>query len=817
MSWWVLAVLVALVVGPGLAAALLWPRARGPGRARPEASGYGYGGAWWLRRRELAQRLCGRRRATRHHYVDYAGAPPAAPEVVRGAAAEALARPLGNPHSAHAAGAAAAAALDAARSETLRLLNAPPGEYCVVFTGGATGAARLVAEAFPFGPGGALAHPAAVHTSVLGVREHALRAGAAVRVVDLASEPPACVAELARRAEAGGGPAAGAARPRHSLLAFAAECNFDGARSDVASLVRRARAWSSSGERWWTLMDAAKACATGPPDLSEAPADFVTLSYYKIFGSPTGLGALVARREALELLRPPWFAGGTVSAVAADADFVRLRPSGPERFEGGTPDFQGVAALLHGFRWLARIGGPPAVAAHAGAVARRAAEGLAALRHAEGGRACVLYGGWGKGGAGPPGEERGATVAFSVLRADGTHVGYREVERQASLRGVELRGGCMCNPGACAQALGLTAEDVANHFARGKVCGDELDTIDGRPTGALRASFGWGSTLADADALVEVVREDFVRRDAAAAAAAAAGAPAARVAAQTVSAVYVYPVKSCGAHQVPRGRGWPVGDRGLLYDREWAVVDDDGRALSQKALPGLALIRPAIDLAAGELRLSAPGRPTVAVPLHDGGSGDSVRVSVCGEACGVTGEACGTTGVDAWLSDVLGRRCRLVRASGACERSKASGRVAFANDGQLLALCSESVEELNRRLRDAGEPAVPAARFRPNLVLEGCSSGDEDGWGSLTLDDGVTLTVAGPCTRCAMVNVDQATGHRSRSEPLLTLSKFRRGARGRVHFGVLLGVSSAHRGALVRPGARVAITAAENASTAAPF
>lgn len=60
------------------------------------------------------------------------------------------------------------------------------------------------------------------------------------------------------------------------------------------------------------LLDAARACSGKPPDLGAYPVDFVVLSYYKIFGYPTGVGALVARREALEKLKRRYFGGGTL-------------------------------------------------------------------------------------------------------------------------------------------------------------------------------------------------------------------------------------------------------------------------------------------------------------------------------------------------------------------------------------------------------------------------------------------------------------------------------------------------------------------------
>ncbi|RWR88604.1 molybdenum cofactor sulfurase [Cinnamomum micranthum f. kanehirae] len=110
--------------------------------------------------------------------------------------------------------------------------------------------------------------------------------------------------------------------------------------------------WSGirSKGQWLVLVDAAKGCATQPPDLSKYPADFVVVSFYKIFGYPTGLGALIVRTEAAELLRRTYFSGGTVAASIADIDFVQRRRGIEESFEDGSQSFLSIAAINHGFK-----------------------------------------------------------------------------------------------------------------------------------------------------------------------------------------------------------------------------------------------------------------------------------------------------------------------------------------------------------------------------------------------------------------------------------------------------------------------------------
>ena len=338
-------------------------------------------------------------------YCDHAGAPPYSESLVRECMTELTSKLLGNPHSFHGAASTTAAAVAAARDATLQHLNAPVGEYVVVFTSGATAALRLVAESFPWSPSSEFRYTASNHTSVVGIRAAAAHAGARVAVVDVLaaeaseseSEPSVRVrarrdddgeerrrwriverAEISPQRTPSRRPFAPSREDANEdedvpecLFAYPAECNLSGERfhPSVASAARAADegtpALSSVGtptpprprsrRRWRVLCDAAKCAGTRPPDLSREDApDFVALSYYKMFGYPTGLGALVARRDALASLRPRYFGGGVAAGVDADENFFSRR-SGVEGLEDGTLDFAAVAAVPIGFRWLANL------------------------------------------------------------------------------------------------------------------------------------------------------------------------------------------------------------------------------------------------------------------------------------------------------------------------------------------------------------------------------------------------------------------------------------------------------------------------------
>jgi selenocysteine lyase/cysteine desulfurase len=415
-------------------------------------------------------------------YLDYTGAALYGESQLRAHHALLSRHVYGNPHSEHGSSRASTRAIDAARRRVLDFFDADDG-YDVVFTANASAAIKLVAEAYPFGADNALVLAADNHNSVNGVREFARRTGAAVHYLPLRDDLRLHHPE-ARLADLGGG----------GLFAFPAQSNFSGVHHPL-SLVSRARELG-----YHVLLDAAAFVPAHPLSLRACPADFVAVSFYKMFGYPTGVGALIARREALATLNRPWFAGGTVDYVSVQLGRHRRRQR-YGAFEDGTASFLDIAALDTGFDLIERAG-IAAIAAHTRALTAGAIEGLRALRHRSGHPGVRIYG--------PQDDyERGGTIAFNVLDRFGVVVPYQLVESRANAAHVHVRGGCFCNPGAAEAAFGLDA-------ARMAACLDRLDGGFSIPAlqrclgsasavGALRASVGLATTRNDVDRLIDVV------------------------------------------------------------------------------------------------------------------------------------------------------------------------------------------------------------------------------------------------------------------------------------------------------------------------
>ena len=410
-------------------------------------------------------------------YLDYTGAALHPESLVREHADRLGCTVLGNPHSNSPAARRSTEAIERARAALLDFVGADAHEYTVCFAANASNAIRLVAEAFPFERGSALALAADNHNSVNGIREYARRAGAALRLLPL--DDTLRLEEPEQRL--GRAPAA------PSLLAFPAQSNFSGVRHPLG-LVRAAQRMG-----WRVLLDAAAWLPTARLDLRRCPADFVVLSLYKIAGYPTGVGALVARRDALAALARPWFAGGTVEFVSSQNGIHQLRP-GAEAFEDGTPSFLALDAVPAALAFVDRAG-VGAIGAHVRRLTSRFLEGLSTLRHSGGGPVVELYG--------PAGScDRGGTIAFNVVDRAGRVVPCDAVEADAGAHGISLRAGCFCNPGAAEHAFRFPAGRARECLERAR--GQPFDArrladCTGRPAGAVRVSPGLATSAGDID------------------------------------------------------------------------------------------------------------------------------------------------------------------------------------------------------------------------------------------------------------------------------------------------------------------------------
>ncbi|KAF3003500.1 hypothetical protein E8E13_004604 [Curvularia kusanoi] len=435
-------------------------------------------------------------------YLDHGGTTLASRSLLDSFCAQMRSSILSNPHSDGSKPSFSAVMVEQTRQKVLRLFDADPEQWDVVFTANATAAIKLVMECFAGHEEGFdyLYHHNA-HTSLVGVREQ--------------SQNSHCLATLEETEYwlSGGHLLPKEESPdRPILFAYPAQSNMNGERLPL-SWPSRIRG-SAHHHNAYTLLDAAALVSTSPLDLSNhatAP-DFVAMSFYKIFGFPD-LGALLVRKASAHILRRrKYFGGGTTEMVGCiGTSWVeRKEKTVHARLEDGTIAIRSILALSCAidthrnlFDGLARV------SEHTGWLAKRLYDRLASLKHGNGMPVCHLY----KAPMSTYGDSKtqGATVTFNVRKADGSWKSGLEVGALLRANDIHVRTGSLCNPAGMAGALGLSSKDLRAAFESGFRCNQPGDDVRGDvPFGMIRATMGAMSTLGDVENLANFIERHLV-------------------------------------------------------------------------------------------------------------------------------------------------------------------------------------------------------------------------------------------------------------------------------------------------------------------
>ena len=415
-----------------------------------------------------------------HIYLDYTGGGLYADSQLRRHTQLLTEHVFGNPHSSNPTSLAATQLVDHAREYVLKFFNADPEEYLAIFTSNASGALKLVGESYPF-PNGRYLLTFDNHNSVNGIREFAHARGATVTYIpvalpDMRVDASHLSRELAQPSTEG-----------HNLFAYPAQSNF--------SSVQHPLEWIDEAHQhgWDVLLDAAAFVPTNRLDLGVVKPDFIPISFYKMFGYPTGLGALIARREALGKLHRPWFAGGTITVASVQGDRYYLA-DGASAFEDGTLDYLNIPAIEIGLKHLELIG-YDAIHQRVHCLTGWLLDNLVQMKHSTGIPLVRVYG--------PTQMEgRGGAVTVNFYDKDNNALDHRFIEQQANEAGISLRTGCFCNPGAGEIALGISRVELDVCFTRPGheerlTVDDFRHCIDGKSSGAVRISVGMVSNFKD--------------------------------------------------------------------------------------------------------------------------------------------------------------------------------------------------------------------------------------------------------------------------------------------------------------------------------
>ena len=424
-----------------------------------------------------------------HIYLDYTGGGLYAESQLHRHTKLLAEHVFGNPHSSNPTSLAATQLVEHAREYVLKFFNADPHEYLAIFTSNASGALKLVGESYPFTNGRYLL-TFDNHNSVNGIREFAHARGADVTYIpvalpDMRVDASQLSRELSQPSKSG-----------NNLFAYPAQSNF--------SSVQHPLDWIDIAHQhgWDVLLDAAAFVPTSRLDLSQVKPDFVPISFYKMFGYPTGLGALIARKGALAKLHRPWFAGGTITVASVQGDKIYMA-DGSSAFEDGTIDYLNIPAIEIVLKHIESID-YDVIHNRVHCLAGWLLDNLVEMKHSDGAPLVRVYG--------PTKMEgRGGAVTVNFYDRYNNALDHRYIEQQANEAGISLRTGCFCNPGAGEIALGVSRVELDVCFTRPgheeRLSQDDFRLcFDGQSIGAVRISVGMVTNFKDVQGFLAFAR-----------------------------------------------------------------------------------------------------------------------------------------------------------------------------------------------------------------------------------------------------------------------------------------------------------------------
>ncbi|KAJ7133125.1 PLP-dependent transferase [Mycena epipterygia] len=417
-------------------------------------------------------------------YVDYMGGAIYPQRLIR-AHTEFLNRNvLGNTHSTSNSSKLSSKYADEAREAVLSFFGAGADEYAVIFTANATAALKLVGESYPFGGGSCYVLSCDSHNSVHGVREYATSRGARVCYIPATSTggfEPSTAKNILLGNKSDSSPC---------LFALTGQSNISNTKNPL-SIIDYANLLG-----YHTLLDAAALAATSSISLSSCHPDAMAVSFYKMFGFPTGVGALVVKKSFLVQLKRPWFSGGNVDIVQVPGNIVTRSLELHQQFEDGTINYLTLPAITEGLRFLSVY--LPLLPLRLSCLMHYLVSSLSKLRHDTTGTPAVRI------LSATPSQrlksagdqsDTGSIISLIFFSPCGDMIRNSFIEYAASKLSISLRTGCMCNPGGAAAIRGIRDDMQRVHEGMTR---EDYEHVMGHELGVVRISLGLASNFQDA-------------------------------------------------------------------------------------------------------------------------------------------------------------------------------------------------------------------------------------------------------------------------------------------------------------------------------
>lgn len=388
---------------------------------------------------------------------------------------------FGNPHSTNPTSQLSTNLVEATREKVLDFFNAQDHYECI-FTANATASLKIVGESYPFYDDGMLLLLTDNHNSVNGIREYVRKQAGGFNYVrinyeDLRIDQQELQEKLSSFVD-----------HKNKLFAFPAQSNVSGVKHDL-NWIKKAQELG-----WDVLLDAAAFVPTSKLDLSECHPDFVSISFYKMMGYPTGIGCLLVRKDKFHQLNKQWFAGGTVKLASVAAPH-HILATNHERFEDGTINYLDIPAVKIGLDYLSNIG-MDRISERILALTNYLVNELKSLKHRNGNALVKIFGHEAR-------EHMGGTVIMNFFDQDKNKIPFEVIEQHANERNISIRSGCFCNPGIDEINNCITSEELAKYFSS-RDDGNYQDMVQAlnKMRGATRVSVGLANTQKDIDEFI---------------------------------------------------------------------------------------------------------------------------------------------------------------------------------------------------------------------------------------------------------------------------------------------------------------------------
>lgn len=689
-----------------------------------------------------------------------------------------------NPHSLSKISENTTNKIELIREKVLKYVNANPEIYDCIFTSGTTNGLKLIAENFNWNCYNQLIYTLDNHTSVIGMREYALLNGSSVQVVDFSNHELINISSFFDIDSKNRYLYSLNYNKKHkksmenlcNLFVMPSESNFSGKLYNRNLIFKIRNLYNNT----LFVYDVAKYISTNKLDMSDNLIDIAPISFYKIFGFPTGLGCLIFKKKCIKFFDKIYFGGGTIILNSPFNNFHLKKESIHQKFEDGSPNYLNIIYLEKfldkkiDYNYIKEI-------------TYYFYDRICNIYYDNSERCFELYDLDYNLNFEDFKKCHGSIISFNLKREDKTYIGYKEVETICYINNIAIRTGCLCNNGACMKNLNIKVDDLKKNLEKGHSCSNPMDLIDGKPTGVIRVSFCENNIKEEIDIFINIIKEMLKNNN-------NFNSFNKKQKQIEISKLVIYPIKSCCGVDVDN---WEISDTGLLYDREWCFINSNNKIMGQKLYPQLAGVKVKLDFLQGTMKIFINGE-SISIKLTDVPN-ESINNKELTQ-CTCQENSIGAVYNDAinyWFSQQLEVDCKFVRIKNSSRLMKNEQLLSFANQGQFLLITENSIKDIN----DRGDFTFNYRRYRPNIVIKYDSllePYEEDNWRNLNLlnneESYITLNLKffDRCTRCGMVNIiqDEENDYNNENnlkenEPLLMMSKYRR-EREKIYFGILL-------------------------------